>query len=145
MKFVSLLLCTVFADQIIKYYFVSQNPSVSLGGLDLMLFKNTGSAFELTVPNTVSICMSLVVLVLLGATLVKSKSQYLTMAITLIIGGGISNLIDRVIRGYVVDIIGIGLIEMNVADFYVFIGVSIALLNFFLSKSDIYESKSTNN
>ena len=48
------------------------------------------------------------------------------MALTLILGGGISNLIDRVFRGYVLDYIDISPIfkfpVFNLADFIIIVG-----------------------
>lgn len=57
----------------------------------------------------------------------KNISNLIKVSLTMIISGGISNLIDRIFRGYVVDYIDINQIfnypVFNIADICVVIGV----------------------
>ena len=59
----------------------------------------------------------------------RSRHVLLTVSLSMILGGGIGNMIDRILRGYVVDFFSFVLIDFpvfNVAD--IFITVSTALL-----------------
>ena len=47
--------------------------------------------------------------------------------ISLILGGGLSNTYDRIVRGSVTDYIGIGKVVYNIADFAVFAGILLCL------------------
>lgn len=60
-------------------------------------------------------------------------NKYILIASSMILGGGISNLLDRVFRGYVVDYIDINyLIKypiFNLADIFIVIGVLLIIGN----------------
>ncbi len=56
---------------------------------------------------------------------IKNKHPLFTLSISMLIGGGIGNMIDRIIRGYVVDFIKFLFVKFavfNVADCFVTVG-----------------------
>lgn len=60
-------------------------------------------------------------------------NNLMKISASLIIGGGVSNLVDRIIRGYVVDYIDISAIVsypiFNIADICIVIGIILIILN----------------
>ena len=58
---------------------------------------------------------------------VQGGSPAQTAGVSLLLGGGLSNTADRIIRGRVTDYIGIGKVVYNLADFAVFAGLMLCL------------------
>jgi len=100
--------------------------------------RNEGAAFGmLSNHRWVFMIISTVALIALSVYLFKfCKERMLTrIGIALIIGGGIGNMIDRIILGYVVDMIDCRFIDFyvfNIADSCVCVGAGIVLLGFIL-------------
>ena len=99
------------------------------GVLDLSYRRNTGAAFSImhTAPPAVMIVISLLVLgIFLWLTFPNLASRGGMAAISLIMGGALGNLIDRVRLNYVIDYIDIHVWPVfNVADAAVVIGVCV--------------------
>lgn len=112
------------------------------GVLHLTYLENRGAAFgmmngkiSLLAIITIFVIGILVALILLK----RVKSKFLIWSLSLIIGGGIGNLIDRLARGFVVDYIDVRLINFavfNFADCCVVIGTILVMFYIlFLDKS----------
>ncbi|OGD90030.1 hypothetical protein A2Z54_01655 [Candidatus Curtissbacteria bacterium RIFCSPHIGHO2_02_39_8] len=70
----------------------------------------------------------LFVLVLVGYFLFKKKQNFLSFSLSLVIGGGIANLIDRLTVGCVRDFISVGFWpSFNLADAAITFGVLLIL------------------
>ena len=85
--------------------------------------------------NIFFIFLSLVILGLLFYIIIKKTklNKINTYLYSLVISGIVGNLIDRIIRGYVVDFIGIRLFSynfpiFNFADLYIVIGVLLFII-----------------
>lgn len=75
------------------------------------------------------------VLVLVGYFIIKEKQKSLIFGLSLIMGGGVSNLIDRVAFGCVRDFINIGFWpSFNLADGAITLGVFLSLLAVFQNR-----------
>lgn len=76
--------------------------------------------------NTKNIVLTLLILLIIGNFIKNQKDRIDTktsIALSLILAGGISNLIDRILHGGVVDFIDIKKFAIfNVADCYIVIG-----------------------
>lgn len=85
---------------------------------------NTGAAFGLFKDNLILIIIiSLIILCFIFYYLIKSKVFILSLALSFLLGGGISNLLDRIFFGGVRDFINVFLIPtFNIADFFNVIG-----------------------
>ncbi|NLB36455.1 MAG: signal peptidase II [Clostridiales bacterium] len=84
----------------------------------LRYVENTGAAFSLFSGKTYLLASFTAVIIAVGIYCLvtkRIKSKYLLFCATLIIAGGIGNLIDRVFRGYVIDYL-----EFLFVDFAVF-------------------------
>lgn len=88
--------------------------------------KNTGMAFGFNSGNTKNIVLSCIVIFIMVTFIKNQRNQLDTktlVAISMAIGGGISNIIDRFFRGGVFDFIKILFIpNFNVADVCIFTG-----------------------
>jgi len=90
--------------------------------ISLTYCENTGASFSiLQGQRTALIAISLVFVIIASALLIsgKIKPKLMIWAVTLIIAGGVGNLIDRIASGYVVDFIdfkSIGFAIFNFAD-----------------------------
>lgn len=123
-----LILMIIIIDQAIKLFIVNQNEILSSTKINFV--QNFGGAFEIGGNST--LFFVLVNVVVLGIIIKfilcqKDRIDKKTLAsFTLILSGGFSNLIDRIVRGYVVDYIDITSIfnfpVFNIADVCVVIG-----------------------
>lgn len=137
-----LLACALVAlDQACKAAMVQwagAHPGDSLslwpGVLRLRLTQNEGVAFGLLRGGSVlPVLLPLLALVLLPLLrrFVLPKGRLVDFAVTLVMAGGFSNLLDKLARGYVVDFFEMLLFQFaifNVADVYVTAGICLLLV-----------------
>ena len=112
-------------DQIIKFFIekdlrpVEEIPFVD-GFLHWEYVQNTGAAFGSFSNNTtlLSIITGIIILVGIGAIIFKKiNHKFLLVTSVMIISGGLGNLVDRILRGYVVDFICVEFIDFPVFNF----------------------------
>lgn len=117
------LVLLTLADQLIKL-FIERNlqPVGSAefinGFIGWRYVRNTGAAFGSFSDSTTLLSVFTGIIIVAGIVLIisrKIKSKYYLTCATMIIAGGLGNLLDRVFRGYVVDFI-----EVQFTDFAVF-------------------------
>ena len=136
----------LIADRILKLYFV-QNPAAKISGdfvfglLNFNLVKNSGLAFGLAFFQPVLIVIIFLIILILIWHLVKfywQKDFWLVLSFTLIIAGAVSNLLDRIRFGYVIDYFDVPWFSVfNLADCLITVGVGIFIINvFFASQLD---------
>ncbi len=135
MPLVALLIgvIVVAADQIIKYFVINNlKPLGSVSVIDnlfkLTYVENRGVAFGMF--NDMRWFFVVLTSVLIAAIIVfmflkRPGGKLFYFAAGLIIGGGIGNLIDRVLYGYVIDYISLSFFSpvCNFADYAITIGV----------------------
>ena len=106
-------------------------PVIKFGDTEifnLTYCENRGAAFSIfNGKQTFLIILTVLVMILLTVFLIKTKnkSKFLYICYTLVLAGGIGNLIDRITQGYVVDYIEFRLFRfaiINFADICVVIG-----------------------
>lgn len=113
---------------------VSLIPNV----VGLHLAFNTGGAFSLPLGGAaLAAALSLVLLGLGGLYLMRlTRGKWMHAAMTLIAAGGTGNVIDRLLRGAVTDMIRLEFISFpifNLADIYVTVGAGLLVLSLFLA------------
>lgn len=141
----------VLMDQIVKIVISTKlyNSTILLipHVLNLIYVQNTGAAFGIGSNSTAMfIAVNIIVIGLIVYFIFSKKeeiSNSILIALHLIIAGGISNLIDRIIRGFVIDYIDISqLIKypvFNLADVFIVIGCIIIAI--YIIKDNIVKKK----
>jgi signal peptidase II len=100
-------------DQGLKYYLQESTRA----------FMNEKGSFLFPVSPGLIIIASIVIISVLSHLLFKKTTpRSMTLGLTFIISGGVGNLIDRIIYGYVQDIIAIASARFNLADMYIVMG-----------------------
>ena len=136
--YAGLAACAVVLDQVTKAWAreaLAAGPLPFIPGvLDLSLVMNTGAAFSIGSGSTwVFVLLAAVICVGCTVWVVRERSMGLPLACALgaVCGGGIGNLIDRVVAGQVTDFFATAFIDFpvfNVADIFVTCGVVIAFV-----------------
>lgn len=125
-------LLIIIIDQMIKAIIITNIPlGTTIGkGIRVTNVANTGMAYSMgankpifiIIANFVFICTLIYFLI----KNCKTRGKLVKISLIMVIGGGLSNLIDRIFRGYVVDYIDITQIfnypVFNIADICVVIG-----------------------
>lgn len=120
-------ICLILLDQISKIVLqYKYKEPVGNGFIRITVVENTGMAFGFNSGNTKNIILTVVVLLLVFNFIRTQKEMIDTktaVALGFILAGGISNLIDRIVRGGVLDFIHIkNFAVFNLADCYIVIG-----------------------
>ena len=129
-----LILALIIIDQISKIYAI-QNEGNNWLFININLIENKGGAFGIGYNSTFSFIVTNIVVIGIIIKFMMMQKEQLNKAqlifLSSILAGGISNLGDRIFRGYVVDFIKIGekFPIINLADIYIFCGwVLLALI-----------------
>ena len=144
------ILTLVFIDQISKYWilsFLELGESFNLlPFLDLTLIFNSGIAFGLldNLGNLGSWLLYLLVtsiIIYFTYLTLKAESKTESLIMLLILSGGLGNVIDRTIYGYVVDFIhfnfnGYSFYVFNFADSLITVGAFLYIWFFFIRNKD---------
>ena len=145
----AVIIVTVFLDQLTKYFTVLHlKPIDTLPIIEdvihLTYVENTGAAFGMMKDARwiFMITSTLAIIGILGymiyrAYIKKEKMHWMeALSLSFIVGGGIGNMIDRTVLGYVVDMIDFRLINFavfNVADSFVCVGAGLMILYLLLT------------
>ena len=145
-------LAIVIADQSTKLAAVEMlEPGSSvelLSTLDLVLVYNTGAAFSLLSTAGgwqrwlfIGLALAICAFIFHWLRDLPRHARWLPLALSLILGGAVGNVIDRVHIGAVVDFIDFHVGEwhwpaFNVADSAICIGAALLVLGMFRSESD---------
>ena len=134
---------------ILTKYLITSNMSVGEtipiidGVFHLTYVKNTGAAFSiLTGQRLFLILLPLIIVVALVFYIIvkKPKSKLLVLSFSMIIAGGVGNLIDRISLGYVIDFLDFRIINFpvfNFADICVTLGAGLFIALLLFSKEEV--------
>lgn len=137
------------ADQVIKLFverFLAPVGTAEFinGFIGWNYVRNTGAAFGSFSNNTVLLSVVTGAVLLAGIVLIamkKVKSKFCLVCAVMIISGGLGNLIDRVLKGYVVDFIDLQFMDFavfNFADILVTVGAFVLM---FYVIADIFRDR----
>lgn len=136
----------VLIDQLTKFLvdsnmFLGDTLEVISNFFHITYVQNRGIAFGVFQGkiNIISIATVVAIILLLVYFIKNFKENRMIENISylLIISGAIGNMVDRVFRGYVIDMIdfrGIWSFVFNMSDVYINIGVTLIILDMFLKK-----------
>jgi signal peptidase II len=129
-----LTLMLIFLDQYSKYL-IEKYLNTEITFLNeffkIVYHTNTGIAFGISVPKILLIFVSTLLILAIAYFAFKElkESPIAQILVSLILAGGIGNLLDRIFRGYVIDFISVWeWPTFNLADIYITIGVLSAVL-----------------
>lgn len=152
MSYILYTLCIVAVivlDQITKFIAVKYLMPVSSvpiiqDVLHLTYVENRGAAFGMLQDHRwVFMVLSTVVMLIILTVMFKYKKYLHPIMLTglsFVVGGGVGNMIDRTINGFVVDFVDFTLINFavfNIADTFICVGVGLLILDIILKKSDL--------
>ena len=147
----AIVLAVVILDQLSKWWAVRElrDAPVDVIGNDIgfALVRNTGSAFSLFQSFTPLLAVvALVVAVVLVRTVRRTSDTLLVVGLSLVLGGALGNLIDRLFRtpgflkGAVVDFVHVGdFPTFNVADSAITIGAILIVI--WAIRADVREQR----
>jgi signal peptidase II len=140
----------VLLDQITKYVITKQmalhsSIEVIKGFLNIVHIRNNGIAFGLlrdtgdTIISNILLITNIIIILalILWALTLKKRERLLSFALSLIIGGAIGNLIDRITLGEVVDFLDFYLSNhhwpaFNIADSSITVGTILLAIKYLL-------------
>ena len=141
MTIIILSIIFLIVDQITKILVVNslvpgENIEIIKNIFSIIYTNNTGAAFSILLGKRIFL---IVVAVLITGVLLyyikrnKIEKKIDIIALSFVIGGSLGNLIDRIVRGYVIDFISIKIGNynfpiFNVADALIVVGVILLLL-----------------
>lgn len=145
MKYYLIILLVIGCDQLTKWLIVSDmqlSETIPLieNVLHITYIRNTGAAFSFFAGHTTALGVFTAILVAAGLVFIyvkrKTGQKLMMVAVSLIIGGGAGNLIDRAAYGYVVDFIDFRVFPVfNVADICVTVGCALLCISILKSES----------
>ena len=151
MWYIVALAACVAGDQLLKGWVVThlavgESAPLLPGVVQLTRLHNTGAAWSSFSGKTGLLAAVTIVLMLAVAWLLVKRIVRHPLGVTagvLVLGGGIGNVIDRVCRGYVVDMLDLQFVDypiFNLADCFVVIGVVLGAA-YYLWCYDKYDKK----
>ncbi len=158
---ISLIICifcglaVIGADQLTKYivmseFYLGETREFINGFIDFTYIHNRGAAWGMLSGKTwILLAFTVAVMIFCVAVLIKQgiKNKLLLWAMTLVLSGGIGNLIDRVFRdGNVIDFLHFEFWPtfpvFNIADCAIVVGAGMLILYFVLDTVNEYKQKS---
>ena len=138
MLLIIIVITIVAIDQISKIIILNQEElSIIPGILKLKVTQNTDGAYGIGSNSTIMYILTNLVILGIIFKFITTQNEYVDtkfkIFLSFILGGGISNVLDRIFHGYVVEFIDfkqfINIPIFNIADLFVIIGwVSVAAI-----------------
>lgn len=130
-KKILIIIFLFILDYASKLFFLS-NPDFVIkiipNFLSLHFVKNSGISFGVLANKTLLIIFINIVIICALVYFMKFvKSKIDKVGIALILVGSLSNFIDRLFLGYVIDFIDVGFFICNIADIYIFLGACLLI------------------
>ncbi len=142
----AIILAVIVIDQLMKFFLTNKNVDIIPGILTFRYLKNYGVAFGFGKNiNTPVIFINLTLVALILILLVKIDfEKKICIPLFMIVGGAISNCIDRIFRGFIVDFFYVRFFKFpvfNVADIFITVGILSLMLFVFVS---LFKTESVN-
>lgn len=133
-----ILLCIDQISKLLVVNLLTKTDSITIikNFFYLTYINNDGAAFSILVGKRILLILIAVLVIVMLIRYIKKnniQNKLELVSISLIIGGSLGNLMDRVIRGYVIDFLDFKIFNynfpiFNLADTFIVIGVFLLLL-----------------
>lgn len=133
-----ILLCIDQISKLLVVNLLTKTDSITIikNFFYLTYINNDGAAFSILVGKRIFLILIAVLVIVMLIRYIKKnniRNKLELVSISLIIGGSLGNLMDRVIRGYVIDFLDFKIFNynfpiFNLADTFIVIGVILLLL-----------------
>lgn len=144
MVYFLIVIGVVLLDHLVKYGIASQMvPGESIPVIPeifhITYIQNRGAAFSMMEGQWVFLillpCAAILTALIILFLKRKSWSVCMNLSIAFICGGGLGNLIDRILQGYVVDLFDFRVFPVfNIADIFICVGCGLLLLDVLFSE-----------
>lgn len=134
----TILLCIDQISKLLVVNLLTKTDSITIikNFFYLTYINNDGAAFSILVGKRIFLILIAVLVIVMLIRYIKKnniQNKLELVSISLIIGGSLGNLMDRVIRGYVIDFLDFKIFNynfpiFNLADTFIVIGVFLLLL-----------------
>ena len=134
-KYLVIIIAAVILDRIVKWLTVTRlglygDIDVIRGVFRIIYVENTGAAFSMFNRHTWLLSLVTAVLIAVGLIILirkrKADNVPALTGLAMAVGGGIGNLFDRIVNGYVVDMFDLSHFAVfNVADIFVCVGAAL--------------------
>ncbi|MBU4360294.1 signal peptidase II [Patescibacteria group bacterium] len=126
---ISLLMLIFFiCDRVLKYLALANK---------IFFYKNTGIAFSINIPENILLYLYIFIFIFLIfiiwhliKSIKKNHSLLITTGYSLLFLGTISNLIDRIKFGFVIDYLNFYFFYNNIADIMIILGIALLIFYF---------------
>ena len=154
-KNILMIIALILIDQIIKMIIFNtigtsgETITIIPKLLSLTYVENIGAAFGIFGERLILIGVNIVIIFVIIKLLASKKNQLVKSAkigMSLVLAGGIGNLIDRIFRGYVLEWIKFlnWLPRLNIADIFVLIGWILVVGNFAYFTAEEWKARKRN-
>lgn len=128
-----IVFAVIFLDRITKLLILNLNSNLKLFSfLEIIFVKNEGIVFGLFSNNNLNnifIITSIISLIIILTFYRYAKNSPLTYFLSMILGGAIGNIIDRILYGYVIDFIKVdSFYVFNIADASITVGTILLII-----------------
>lgn len=120
----------ILLDQLTKILLLNKNITIIPGFINFTYTENTGAAFGIGSNNIIMVILVNIIILGFVIKFLKDNSERINFLIIIpliaILAGGISNLIDRLCRGFVIDFIDVNIFNFpnfNIADISIVLGI----------------------
>ena len=126
LKYFALGLIIIIFDQITKFLFINKNFVIIPYFLNFTYTENKGGAFGIGDINMVLLLSIIIIVAIIIFMIINKKNIINFYPFVLLLSGSMSNLVDRIFRGYVIDFIDVNIFNFpnfNIADICIVIGI----------------------
>ena len=130
LKYYIIGIIIIIIDQFSKFLIIDKYISIIPNFIEFNYTQNIGGAFGIGKFNFILIFSILIIIGIILSLIKENKKIKNYIPFILLLSGSISNLIDRIFRGYVIDFIDIKLFNFpnfNIADISIVFGVIILI------------------
>lgn len=120
----------ILLDQLTKILLLNKNITIIPGFINFTYTENTGAAFGIGSNNIIMVILVNIIILGFVIKFLKDNNERINLFISIpliaILSGGISNLTDRICRGFVIDFIDVNLFNFpnfNIADISIVLGI----------------------